>query len=195
MATTKKTTATKKKPLDPKAELAKTEAAFDDIRNKKLDALVNAKVAHDKAVKTAKEDELAGFKTQLDNFAKRVPFLCSLAKKLSVVGTVPIIPVKFSRQHKYEYVFSAFKYGITGESGDHWCVGVRDDDKSYHTVNYYVFNETGVWLDYHISNKTIYATDLCKSAEPTSFNGPNVKEFMLTALEWEKKLIEAVDQL
>lgn len=93
MATTKKTTATKKKPLDPKAELAKTEAAFDDIRNKKLDALVNAKVAHDKAVKTAKEDELAGFQTQLDIFAKRVPFLCSLAKKLAVVGTVPIIPV------------------------------------------------------------------------------------------------------
>ena len=195
MATTKKTTATKKKPLDPKAELAKTEAAFDDIRNKKLDALVNAKVAHDKAVKTAKEDELAGFQTQMENFAKRVPFLCSLAKKLAVVGTVPTIPVKFSRSHQYEYVFSAFKYGIKGGNGDHWCVGIRDDEKSYHTVNYYVINETGVWLDYHISNKTIYATDLCKSAEPTSFNGPNVKEFMLAALEWEKKLIEAVDQL
>lgn len=195
MATTKKTTATKKKTIDPKAEIAKTEAAFDDIRTQKLDALVNAKVAHDKAVKTAKEDELAGFQTQMETFAKRVPFLCTLAKKLAVVGTVPTIQVKFSRPHQYEYVFSAFKYGVNGDKSDHWCVGIRDDDKSYHTVNYYVINETGVWLDYHISNKTIYATDLSKSPEPTSFSGPNVKEFMLTALDWEKKLIDAVDQL
>lgn len=196
MATTKKTTATKNKTIDPKAEIAKTESAFENIRIQKLDALVNAKVAHDKAVKTAKEDELAGFQTQMEAFAKRVPFLCNLAKKLAVVGTVPTIPVKFSRPHRFEHVFSAFKYGIKGgNSGDHWCVGISDDDKSYHTVNYYVINENGVWLDYHISNKTIYATGLCKSAEPTSFNGPNVKEFMLTALEWEKNLIDAVDQL
>lgn len=195
MATTKKTTATKKKTIDPKAELAKTEAAFDNIRVQKLDALVNAKIAHDKAVKTAKEDELAGFQTQMETFAKRVPFLCTLAKKLAVVGTVPTIPVKFSRPHQYEYVFSAFKYGVSGDKSDHWCVGIRDDDKSYHTVNYYVINETGVWLDFHVSNKNIYATDLSKSVEPTSFSGPNVKEFMLTALEWEKKLIDAVDQL
>lgn len=195
MATTKKTTATKKKTLDPKAELAKTEAAFDDIRLQKLDALVNAKVAHDKAVKTAKEDELAGFKTQLETFSKRVSFLCNLAKKLAVVGTVPVIPVKFNRPHKYEYEFSAFKYGFKGGDSDHWCVGIRDTEKSYHTVNYYVVNETGVWLDYHISNKTIYATDLCTSTDPTEHSGPNVKEFMLAALEWEKKLIEAVDQL
>ncbi len=195
MATTNKTTATKKKTIDPKTEIAKTESAFENIRIQKLDALVNAKVAHDKAVKTAKEDELAGFQTQMETFAKRVPFLCTLAKKLAVAGTVPIIPVKFSRPHKYEYVFSAFKYGVNGDNSDHWCVGIRDDDKSYHTVHYYVINETGVWLDFHVSNKNIYATDLSKSPEPTSFDGPNVKEFMLTALDWEKKLIDAVDQL
>lgn len=187
--------ATKKKTVDPKAELAKTESAFDDIRLKKLDALVNAKVAHDKAVKTAKADELAGYQTQLETFAKRVPFLCNLAKKLAVVGTVPTVQVKFNRPHKCDYVFSAFKYGFKGNDGEHWCVGIRDEEKTYHTVDYYVINETGVWLDYHISNKTIYATDLCKSAEPTEYSGPNVKEFMLTAVEWEKKLIDAVDQL
>jgi len=188
--------ATKKKPIDPNAELAKTEFAFDNIRIQKLDALVNAKVAHDNAVKSAKEDELAGFQAQLETFAKRVPFLCTLAKKLAVVGTVPTIPVKFNRPHKYEYVFSAFKYEVKDVAGGyHWCVGIRDDDKSYHTVNYYVINETGVWLDYHIANKSIYATDLCKSTDPKEFSSPNVKEFMLTAVEWEKKLIDAVDQL
>ena len=189
---------TKKKTVDPKAELAKTEAAFDDIRLKKLNSLVKAKVANDKAVAKAKTDELAGFKTQLENFSKRVPFLCSLAKKLAVVGTVPVIQVKFNRPHKYEYVFSAFKYGIKygyGPQTDHWCIGIRDDDKSYHTVNYYVVDETGKWLDFHVSNKTIYTTDLCSSADPGEFSSPNVKEFMLAAVEWEKKLIDAIDQL
>ena len=189
--------ATKKKTVDPKAELAKTEAAFDDIRLKKLDTLVKAKVANDKAVAKAKTEEMAGFKTQLENFFKRVPFLCTLAKKLDVVGTVPVLQVKFNRPHKYEYVFSAFKYCIKYSNDDttHWCIGIRDDEKSYHTVNYYVVDETGKWLDYHVSNKTIYATDLCASAGPSEHSGPNVKDFMLAAVEWEKELLNAIDKL
>lgn len=184
---TKKTT----KTVDLKETIAKTEADINAARLAKITKLADAKKEHDAAVQQAKEDELAEYRTQLEEFSKRVPFLCSLAKQLAVVMTVPTVMVNLARKCQYSYVFGVFQYKTDSREPKHWCVGCKSNGHD----NHYVIDESGVWLDYKVRNKDIYATELSDKVVPDSFSGPNAKEFMLAAVEWEKKLLETVDLL
>ena len=184
---TKKTT----KHVDLKEAIVKTEADINASRLAKITKMAEAKKEHDAAVQQAKEDELAEYRTQLEEFAKRVPFLCSLAKQLAVVMTVPIVPVNLARDTQYSYEFGAFTYN-NDRKEPHWCVGCRASDKV--NPDYSVIDESGVWIDYKMKTN-IYAVKLTDKVNPDRYNGPNAKEFMLAAVEWEKKLLETVDSL
>ena len=186
--TTKKTTA---KPIDIKEAIVKTENDINAARLAKVTKLAEAKINHDTTVRKAREDELAEYRNQLELFAKRAPFLCSLAKQLAVFTTVPTIPVKFSGSRNYEYEFGAFKYMTAGKEL-HMCVGCRASHKA--TPDYFVFDESGVWIDRTLKTD-LYTGKLSGDVNPDRYSGPNAKEFMLTALDWEKQLLALVDSL
>ena len=188
MATKKKTT----KTADLKGKIAKTESDINAARLAKVTKLAEAKKEHDRAVQKVKEDELAEYCVQVEQFAKRVPFLCSLAKKLSEFTTVPTLKLDLGRANIYSYQFGLYRYTIGSMDSNHWCIGCRSDRAC---ADFWVIDETGVWLDDKVQNKSICAERLSKGVDLDRFMGPNAKEFMLAAVEWEKKLIDMVDAL
>lgn len=187
-----------KKKIDPRTARKMAEQDLMAVRLEKVNKLAAAKETHDKAVKKAQEDELLDYRKQLDLFMKRAPDLVHMAIQVSKLANLPTVKMgKFWRDND-EYTFGAYRFTTNPYKSEleTKCIGAFRPHQGLGSPQYMVIGPDGQWISRGYTPDTPspdfnYPTDTIDNDRWY----PNVKDFMLAALEWEKQLYALVDSL
>ena len=181
------------KKINPRTASKQAEHDIMATRLDKLNKLVAAKEAHDKAVQQAQDDELADYGKQLDAFSKRAPALIQMATQVAKLAAIPTVTMRRYCMSETEYVFGATTYP-TSNGKPQMYIGATRQREGYGSTSAIVIGPDGQWA----SNKyDVRGVCFEKLENKTAENRwrPNAKDFMLAALEWEKQLYALVDSL
>ncbi len=182
------------KKINPRTARETADRELMTMRMDKVNKLVAAKEAHDMAVQHAREDELRDYGKQLDLFIKRAPELIKMAAQLSKLTTLPTVNMCKCWMDNEEYVFKASTY-LANNRTTLMCIGAIRPREGYGSAKYIVIGPDGQW----VTNKdayepSVYFHTLVNKIDEKKWY-PNVKDFMVAALEWEKQLYALVDSL
>lgn len=180
------------KKIDPRAASKQAERDLMATRMDKLNKLVEAKEAHDKAVQQAQDDELQDYSKQLDAFIKRVPELIQMASQVAKLATLPTVKMRKYFMDDTEYAFGATTYRTNSRTQT--CIGATRSREGFGSEKATVIGPDGQWVTNKFDVQGVCFEKLETKTSEKRWR-PNAKDFMLAALEWEKQLYALVDSL